>query len=74
MNNIVDFGIGRTRPSRSVQVKQDGARILFFTGVRYERTEEDDAPSFVPETERFCENLEPACIEGSGMAFELATR
>lgn len=42
MNNIVDFRTGPARPRRSILVKEDGARILFFTGVRYSRERDDD--------------------------------
>jgi hypothetical protein len=41
MNNIVDFRTGPARPRRSIPDSEDGARILFFTGVRYSRDPED---------------------------------
>lgn len=47
MNNIVDFRTGPARPRRSILVTEDGARILFFTGVRYSR-EREDQPQTLP--------------------------
>ncbi len=49
MNNIVDFRAARSRSRPSVQVSQDGARILFFTGVRYSRESVDGTASFAQE-------------------------
>ncbi len=47
MNNIVDFRTGPARPRRSILVTEDGARILFFTGVRYSR-ESEEQPGNIP--------------------------
>lgn len=44
MHNIVSLELDRPRPQRTMLVPRDGARILFFTGVRYCRDE--DARSF----------------------------
>ena len=49
MNNIVDFRTGRSRPRRSIPLSQDGAQILFFTGVRYLRESDDEVPPFAAE-------------------------
>lgn len=43
MQNIVSLESDRPRPSRTFDVPREGARILFFTGVRYCRDEEDEA-------------------------------
>lgn len=48
MDNIVRLGGERPRRPRALDVPQSGARILFFTGVRYCRDEEDALPA-VPE-------------------------
>jgi hypothetical protein len=53
MHNIVDFRTGRSRPRRSITPPSDGAQILFFTGVRYERDHDIAPPSFVPEATLF---------------------
>lgn len=44
MDNIVSLGADRPRPQRMFDVPRSGARILFFTGVRYCRDDEP-APS-----------------------------
>lgn len=44
MQNIVSLQPDRPRPQRAFAVPRSGARILFFTGVRYCR-EEADAPA-----------------------------
>ena len=43
MHNIVNLGSERPRPRRRVGMPGDGARILFFTGVRYCRESDDNA-------------------------------
>ena len=40
MHNIVSLGSDRPRPQRALGVPRSGARILFFTGVRYCRDDE----------------------------------
>ena len=55
MNNIVDFRVGRTASRSTIPVSQSGARILFFTGVRYTREVEDIAAPFMPEASAFRE-------------------
>ena len=40
MQNIVSLPPDRRRPQRALGVPRSGARILFFTGVRYCRDEE----------------------------------
>ena len=42
MDNIVSLMPDRQRPQRHLAVPRSGARILFFTGVRYCR---EDGPS-----------------------------
>jgi hypothetical protein len=37
MGQIIDFRAGGTRDARVRELSTEGARILFFTGVRYER-------------------------------------
>ncbi len=44
MQNVVSLQPDRPRPQRALGVPRSGARILFFTGVRYCR-DEDDAPA-----------------------------
>lgn len=44
MQNIVSLQPDRPRPQRALAVPRSGARILFFTGVRYCRDEKDDMP------------------------------
>ncbi len=44
MQNVVSLPPERRRPQRALGVPRSGARILFFTGVRYCRDE--DAVSF----------------------------
>ena len=68
MNNVVDFGAGRDRPRRFTPVMEDGARILFFTGVRYVRSTDDDAPPFVAEPERFCELTGSVALNADAVA------
>ena len=72
MTNIVDFRTGRPRPRRSILVPQDGARILLFTGVRYAREPEDNAPPFVPEATAFCQAAPKVPQTSSEIAFDLA--
>lgn len=43
MQNIVSLPSDRRRPQRALGVPRSGARILFFTGVRYCRDEEATA-------------------------------
>lgn len=45
MQNIVNLGSERPRPRRRAGMPGDGARILFFTGVRYCRESDDNALS-----------------------------
>lgn len=45
MDNIVSLEIERPRPRRDFGPPRDGAQILFFTGIRYCRDEEDLASS-----------------------------
>lgn len=42
MDNVVNLAADRPRQRRSAEVPQSGARILFFTGIRYCR---DEAPT-----------------------------
>ena len=42
MQNIVSLQPDRPRPQRDLAVPRSGARILFFTGVRYCRDEDDE--------------------------------
>jgi hypothetical protein len=44
MQNVVSLGPERPRPPRALGLPREGARILFFTGVRYCRNE-DAAPN-----------------------------
>ena len=44
MHNVVSLQPDRPRPQRALGVPRNGARILFFTGVRYCR-DEAEAPS-----------------------------
>ena len=45
MDNIVNLGADRPRPRRLAGMPGDGARILFFTGVRYCRDGDENALS-----------------------------
>ncbi len=45
MDNIVNLGAERPRPRRRAGMPGDGARILFFTGVRYCRDSDENALS-----------------------------
>jgi hypothetical protein len=45
MQNVVSLQPDRPRPQRLLGVPRSGARILFFTGVRYCRDEEDGPSS-----------------------------
>ena len=45
MDNIVNLGAERPRPRRRAGMPGDGARILFFTGVRYCRESDGNALS-----------------------------
>ena len=45
MDNIVNLGSERPRPRRRAGMPGGGARILFFTGVRYCRESDDNALS-----------------------------
>lgn len=45
MDNIVSLGSDQPRPYRAFDVPPSGARILFFTGVRYCRDREDEGES-----------------------------
>ena len=45
MDNIVSLGSDRPKPYRAFDVPPSGARILFFTGVRYCRDREDEGES-----------------------------
>ena len=45
MDNIVNLGAERPRPRRRAGMPGDGARILFFTGVRYCRRSDDNTLS-----------------------------
>ncbi|WP_237476926.1 hypothetical protein [Lichenibacterium dinghuense] len=42
MQNVVSLLPDRPRPQRALGVPRDGARILFFTGVRYCREDADE--------------------------------
>ena len=42
MDNVVNLVADRPRQRKAAEVPQDGARILFFTGIRYCR---DEAPA-----------------------------
>ena len=44
MQNVVSLQPDRPRPQRALGVPRSGARILFFTGVRYCR-DEDESPT-----------------------------
>lgn len=44
MQNVVSLKPDHPRPQRALGVPRSGARILFFTGVRYCR-DEDEAPA-----------------------------
>lgn len=48
MSNIVDFRAGSPKLKRS-PLPGEVAQILFFTGVRYERLTDDEAPTFIAE-------------------------
>lgn len=45
MQNIVSLQPDRPRPQRALGVPRSGARILFFTGVRYCRDEDEASTS-----------------------------
>ena len=68
MDNIVKLGHDRPRPLRVLDVPRSGARILFFTGVRYCR--ESDATPVVPEAHVIHEHARHAAA--SGLALDLA--
>ena len=69
MDNIVRLGYDRPRPRRSIDVPRSGARILFFTGVRYCR-EDDEASSGLPEPHVIHDHHRR--VADSGLALELA--
>lgn len=71
--NIVNFSAGRSRPQRAPLRSSDGARILFFTGVRYARGEEE-TPSFVPEATPFRDAAEARAPAASEAALDHAGR
>lgn len=48
MTNIVDFRTESSRPRRSTRVSEGEAQILFFTGVRYFRENDQSSPGFEP--------------------------
>ncbi len=68
MNNIVAFGTGRDRPRRFGEVAREGARILFFTGVRYVRMDEDEATQCAAEAKRLCELAAPSELAAASNA------
>lgn len=43
MQNVVSLDRGRPRPQHVFPVPRSGARILFFTGVRYCREDETES-------------------------------
>ena len=45
MQNIVSLQTDRPRPQRPLGVPRSGARILFFTGVRYCRDADQSQPA-----------------------------
>ena len=45
MNNVVDFRV-ESQHRRPILAFQGGAQILFFTGVRYSREDQDEARPF----------------------------
>ncbi len=49
MDKIVILPTERTAPRRSLTLPHSGARILFFTGVRYCRDTTDVLPGICPE-------------------------
>ena len=69
MHNIVNLGSERQRPRRRAGMPGDGARILFFTGVRYCRESDDNASSHLRSDQ--ADRGAGAAI-GSGLALALA--
>jgi hypothetical protein len=70
MNNIVDFRAGRSRPRRSIQDVQDGAQILFFTGVRYVR-DSGNEPPYAAEAGYFGDSSDQGRLRASETALDL---
>ncbi len=69
MDNIVNLGAERPRPRRRAGTPGGGARILFFTGVRYCREPDDNTLSGSRDDQADCDN---ASESTSGLALELA--
>ena len=68
MDNIVKLGAERPRPRRRAGTPGDGARILFFTGIRYCRDVDDTALC-----NRRDDRADAAtATAGSGLALDLA--
>ena len=67
MDNVVTLSSDRPRPRRALGVPRSGARILFFTGVRYCR---DEAPFLSGPDPRVLRDQ--ARAGDSGLAFDLA--
>ncbi len=67
MDKIVVLTTDRPRPRRSIEVPLSGARILFFTGVRYCR--EDEPARFVSDHRTAQDALPVARLE---LALDLA--
>ena len=67
MDNIVNLGAERPRSRRRAGMPGDGARILFFTGVRYCR-DSDNALSGARSDQRD----RGAATASSGLALDLA--
>ena len=75
MNNIVAFRTGPSRSPRPSEAAEGGARILFFTGVRYVREDADEgAPSFVPDEIGYDDALLPPAATASADGLEFAAR
>ena len=68
MDNIVNLGAERPRPRRRAGMPGDGARILFFTGVRYCRKVDDIALDGARDDRA---NVAAATVS-SGLALDLA--
>ncbi len=69
MDNIVSLGMERPRPRRRAGMPGEGARILFFTGVRYCRDVDDDALDGAGDDRADCAAVAQA---ESGLALDLA--
>ena len=69
MDKIVILPTERPAPRRSLNELHSGARILFFTGVRYCRDTTDVPPGICPE-QRSAQDA--ALLAGPGLALDLA--